>query len=115
MWWDDLRAFWGLWATEIGPRLDPGVTLDHDTAVQWKADNVDIAHVFSQLWCLTRYVEVIVDNVTPKTSVEQRVRNCARSLLLDCVKGNQIGLQYFVQGMFSCLSVRDFDYPLPLD
>ena len=44
---DDLRVFWGLWATHIGPRLDPGVPLDYETFKEWKADNVDTACVFS--------------------------------------------------------------------
>ena len=83
---DDLRAFWGLWESDIAPRLDRGLPVTYQDARKWKGDNVDLADVFSRLRCLTSQVKTIADNYVPKSPNEQFVHACVKSLLTNTEK-----------------------------
>jgi Ethanolamine utilization protein EutJ (predicted chaperonin) len=112
---DDLRAFWGLWDTHIAPRIDSGLPVTYNDAEQWNGDNVDVAHVFSQLRCLTRKVKAITDAYIPRTSIEERVLNCVQSLIRDLRKEKQATLRMFVEELMVYAAAPDFVYPRPVD
>ena len=47
---DDLRAFRGLWETDIARRLGPGVPMTYQDAKAWKPENTeDTVGIFARL------------------------------------------------------------------
>ena len=114
---EDLRAFWGLWETDIAPRLDPGVPVTYDDARTWKVDNIDVDRVYSRLQGLTRQVKGITDAYAPKTSIEERVLYCVKSLFpyLDRVQEDKINLQLFVELVVVTIPIPDLVYPRPVN
>ena len=112
---DDLRAFWGLWDTDIAPRLDRGLPVTYKDAEEWNGDNVDVVLVFSRLRCLTSEVKTITDTYVPRTSIEERVLNRVQSLLRDLRTETQASMRMFVEELMVYAAVTDFVYPRPVD
>jgi hypothetical protein len=115
---DDLRAFWGLWESDIAPRVDGGLPVTYKDAVEWNGDNVDVVRVLSQLRCFTRLVATMTDNWVPKTSFEKRVLFCVQSLILNldcCKRDDKANLQLFIQCILGDAQVPEFVYPRPVN
>ena len=115
----DLRAFWGLWETDIAPRLDAGIPVTSEAAEEWTTDNINVPHVLTELQGLTRLVKTIADAWVPKTSIETRVLFCVKLLIstLDCCKReDKANLRLFVRCMIdNARTPEDFVYPRPVD
>ena len=109
---DDLRVFWGLWETDIAPRLDPGIPVTHDASVAWKMDNIDIGCVLDRLRSLARQVKTITDQHIPKTATDERLLVDVRSLLAYLDRGQ---LLLFVQWIIVEMKLPQFVYPRPVD
>ena len=112
---DDLRAFWGLWESDIAPRLDPGLPVTYEVAAKWKGGDVDLADVFSRLRCLTRQVRTITDNYVPTSPDEQRIQARVKSLLTDSEKEYKGYQCLFIHEMLVCAQMPGFVYPRPVD
>ena len=114
---DDLRALWGLWDTDIAPRLDSGLPVTQKDAEDWKGDNVDVVRVLARLRSLTSQVKIITDTYVPKTSIEERVFYIVNSLLakLNREQEDRDKLCMFVYGIVVYADVPDFVYPRPVD
>jgi hypothetical protein len=115
----DLRAFWGLWETDIAPRLDAGIPVTTKVADEWTTDNINVPRVLTELRGLTQLVKTIADAWVPKTSIETRVLFCVNLLIsnLDCCKReDKANLQLFVRCIIdNARAPDDFVYPRPVD
>ena len=114
---EDLRAFWGLWETDIAPRLAVGIPVTYDDSEKWEANNVDIVQLLFKLRFLTHQVKDITDHYTPKTSIEERVLKVIKLVLknLDYKQEDRLNVRLFVADMIVSAKVPDFVYPRPVD